>query len=68
MNLIECWSSKDRLKGRLAEWIIRRGIVCSDRSQSNYYTGVRIVIVDWYGHTWEIIQVDGMACGINKKK
>ena len=58
---------KDRLKENLANHIIRRGEVISDRERSNPYVGIRIVIVNWMGYEFMIQQVDGMTCLIEKR-
>jgi hypothetical protein len=40
--------------------------VISDRQQSNVYTGVRIREIRWRGNTYQIIDVDGMTCRIER--
>ena len=44
----------------------KHGEVLSDRQQSNAYTGVRIREIAWRGHTYRIVEVDGMTCRIEK--
>lgn len=41
----------------------RHGEVLSDRSRSNEYVGVRVL---WRGMKWEITEVDGVVCRIEK--
>ena len=57
----------DELMENLARWMISHGTVLSDRERSNYYTGVRIVEVNWRGRRYTIVQVDGMTCRIDRK-
>ena len=66
MNLAEKMVMEARLKGRIADWMEGHGEVLSDREQSNAYTGVRIRKIRWRGHTYEIIDVDGMTCRIER--
>ncbi|MBO5565358.1 MAG: hypothetical protein J5935_07070 [Lachnospiraceae bacterium] len=50
----------------LADWMGKHGTVISDRQQSNAYTGVRIREIRWRGSTYQIIDVDGMTCRIER--
>lgn len=56
----------DRLLENLARWMISHGTIISDRERSNYYTAVRIIILNWRGNEYTIVQVDGMTCRIDK--
>ena len=66
MNCAEKMEREEHLKTNLAEWMLRHGEVLSDRSRSNEYVGVRMAEVLWRGMKWEITEVDGMACRIEK--
>ena len=66
MNYTEKMEREEHLKTNLAEWMLRHGEVLSDRSRSNEYVGVRMAEVFWRGMKWEITEVDGMACRIEK--
>lgn len=50
----------------LADWMASHGTILSDRSQHNEYVCVRIVEVLWRNQKWEIIEVDGETCRIDK--
>ena len=56
----------DRLLENLARWMISHGTIISDRERSNFYTAVRIIILNWGGNEYTIVQVDGMTCRIDK--
>ena len=58
---------KDRLRENLAEYMLRRGEVRSDRERSNPYVCVRMIELDWMGQPFLITQVDGMTCRIEKE-
>lgn len=58
----------DRLLENLARWMISHGTIISDRERSNYYTAVRIIILNWGGNEYTIVQVDGMTCRIDKNQ
>lgn len=66
MNIAEKMEMESRLMGNIAGWMEDHGEVLSDRKQSNAYTGVRIREIRWRGHTYRIIDVDGMTCRIEK--
>ena len=66
MNIAEKMAIESRLRGRIADWMQQHGEVLFDRQQSNAYTGVRIREIRWRGHTFRIIDVDGMTCQIER--
>lgn len=66
MDYMERMHRKNRLMGNLADWMVNHGTILSDRSQSNEYVWVRIVEVFWRSQNWEIIEVDGETCRIDK--
>ena len=67
MNYADKMEQEARLMSRLADWMEKHGEVLSDRQRSNPYTGVRIREVIWRGSRYEIIDVDGMTCRIERK-
>ena len=67
MNYADKMEREARLMSRLADWMEKHGEVLSDRQRSNAYTGVRIREVIWRGSRYEIIDVDGMTCQIERK-
>ena len=67
MNYADKMEQEARLMSRLADWMEKHGEVLSDRQRSNAYTGVRIWEVIWRGSRYEIIDVDGMTCRIERK-
>lgn len=67
MNYADKMEREARLMSRLAVWMEKHGEVLSDRQRSNAYTGVRIREVIWRGSRYEIIDVDGMTCRIERK-
>jgi hypothetical protein len=66
MNIAEKMERESRLMTNLADWMGKHGTVISDRQQSNVYTGVRIREIRWRGNTYQIIDVDGMTCRIER--
>ncbi len=66
MNYADKMERESRLMGNLADWMQTHGEVLSDRQRSNAYTDVRIREVAWRGHTYRIVDVDGMTCRIEK--
>ena len=66
MNIAEKMERESRLMTNLADWMENHGTVISDRQQSNVYTGVRIREIQWRGNTYQIIDVDGMTCRIER--
>ena len=66
INYADKMEQEARLKGNLAEWMEKHGNVLSDRQRSNAYTGVRIRVIRWRGQTYEIVDVDGMTCQIER--
>ena len=67
MNYADKMEQEARLMSRLADWMEKHGEVLSDRQRSNAYIGVRIREVIWRGSRYEIIDVDGMTCRIERK-
>ena len=67
MNYADKMEQEARLMSRLADWMEKHGEVLSDRQRSNAYTGVRIREVIWRRSRYEIIDVDGMTCRIERK-
>ena len=66
MNYADKMEREARLMSRLADWMEKHGEILSDRQRSNAYTGVRIREVIWRGTRYDIIEVDGMTCQIEK--
>lgn len=66
MNIAEKMEREARLMTNLADWIGKHGNVLSDRQRSNAYCGVRIREIDWRGNRYEVVDVDGMTCQINR--
>ncbi len=66
MNYADKMERESRLMGNLADWMQTHGEVLSDRQRSNAYTGVRIREIAWQGHTYRIVDVDGMTCRIER--
>ena len=66
MNIAEKMERESRLMGNIADWMEKYGEVLSDRQRSNAYTGVRIREIRWRGHSYRIVDVDGMTCRIEK--
>ncbi len=67
MNIADKMEMESRLMSNLADWMERHGTVISDRQRSNAYTGIRIREIRWRGRTYEIVDVDGMTCRIDRK-
>ena len=67
MNYADKMEQEARLMSRLADWMEKHGEVLSDRQRSNAYTGVRIREVIWRGCRYEIIDVDGITCRVERK-
>ena len=66
MNIAEKMEMESRLMTNLADWMEKHGRVVSDWQQSNAYTGVRIREIIWRGNTYQIVDVDGMTCRIER--
>ena len=66
MNIADKMEMESRLMTNLADWMEKHGKVLSDRLQSNAYTGVRIREIIWHGSTYQIVDVDGMTCRIER--
>lgn len=67
MNIADKMEMESRLMSNLADWMERHGTVISDRQRSNAYTGIRIREIRWRGRIYEIVDVDGMTCRIDRK-
>ena len=67
MNIADKMEMESRLMSRIADWMEAHGEVLWDRQRSNAYTGVRIRVINWRGNQYEIIDVDGMTCRIERK-
>ena len=66
MNIADKMEIESRLMSHIADWMEAHGEVLSDRQRSNAYTGVRIREIAWRGHTYRIVDVDGMTCQIER--
>ena len=66
MNIADKMERESRLMGNIASWMQEHGEVLSDRQRSNAYTGIGIREIRWRGHTFRIVDVDGMTCRIEK--
>ncbi len=66
MNIADKMEMEARLMTNLADWIEGHGNVLSDRSRSNAYTGIRIRKITWRGRTFQVTDVDGMTCRIER--
>jgi hypothetical protein len=66
MNIADKMEMESRLMGNIAGWMEKHGEVLSDMQRSNAYTVVRIREIAWRGHTYRIVDVDGMTCRIEK--
>ena len=66
MNIADKMERDSKLMENLADWMEKHGTVIIDRQQSNVYTGVRIREIQWRGNTYQIIDVDGMTCRIER--
>ena len=66
MNIADKMERESRLMTKLASWMQAHGDTLSDMQRSNAYTGVRIREIRWRGHTFRIVDVDGMTCQIER--
>ena len=66
MNIAEKMERESRLMGRIADWMETHGTVIYDQQRSNAYAGVRIREIEWRDRTYRIVDVDGMACQIER--
>ena len=66
MNIADKMERESRLMTNLADWMEKHGTVISDQQPSNAYTGVRIREIRWRKSTYQIIDVDGMTCRIDR--
>ena len=57
---------RTRLMENIASWMISHGKINKHVSKSNEYTGVEIYELQWRGIDFQIVQVDGMTCVIEK--
>ena len=67
INYADKMEMESKLMSNLADWMETHGTVLSDRSRSNAYTGVRIREIAWRGGNYEIVDVDGMTCRIDRR-
>ena len=67
MNIAEKMERESRLMGNIADWMEKHGEVLSDRQRSNAYTGVRSRETRWRGRDYQIVDVDGMTCRIERQ-
>ena len=67
MNYVEKMEQESKLKSNIANWMAEHGRVLSDRQSSNAYTGVRIREIEWRGGTYQIVDVDGLTCLIERQ-
>ena len=66
MNYAEKMEMEFRLLGNLADWMVKHGEVLTDRKHSSAFCGMRIREVIWRGSRYDIIEVDGMTCRIER--
>lgn len=66
MNAMEKMEIAATLRARLADWIIQHGRVLEQRTNSNEYVGVMWTQVVWRNCIYEILDVDGAVCRIDK--
>ena len=68
MNIADKMERESRLLANLVKWMESPGEVLSDRSRSNYYTGVRIRTIRWRGRVYTAVDVDGMTCRLEREE
>lgn len=66
MNVMKKMEIAATLRVRLADWIIQHGRVLEQQVNSNEYTGVMWTQVAWRNCIYEILDVDGVVCTIDK--
>ncbi len=66
MNVMERMEVKDALRAKLADWIMQHGRVLEQRANSNEYVGIIWTQVAWRNCIYEILDVDGAVCRIDK--
>ena len=66
MNYADKMKQEARLMAGLADWMEKHGTVLSDRQQSNPYVGIRIREIYWRGSTYEVVEIDGLTCRIER--
>lgn len=67
VNIAEKMDTEIRLMTNIADWMHSHGKVVSDRERSNAYVGVRIREIEWRGGKYEVVDIDGRTCRIEKK-
>lgn len=67
INIADKMEAEMRLMTNIADWMHSHGKVLSDREKSNAYVGVRIREIEWRGSTYEVVDIDGRTCRIDKK-
>ena len=67
INIADKMDAEMRLMTNIADWMHSHGKVLSDREKSNAYVGVRIREIEWRGNTYEVVDIDGRTCRIDKK-
>ena len=67
MNYAEKMEMECRLLGNLADWMVKHGKVIKERAQSNAYCGIRFLEILYRGNRYEITEVDGMTCQIERQ-
>ena len=67
INIADKMDAEMRLMTNIADWMHSHGKVLSDREKSNAYVGVRIREIEWRGSTYEVVDIDGRTCRIDKK-
>ena len=67
INIADKMEAEMRLMTNIADWMHSHGKVLSDREKSNEYVGVRIREIEWRGSTYEVVDIDGRTCRIDKK-
>ncbi len=67
MNYADKMEMESRLMKNITKWMETHGEVLTDRQRSNFYTSVRIREIRWRGNIYQIIDVDGMTCKIERQ-
>ncbi len=67
MNYADKMEMESRLMKNIAEWMETHGEIITDRQRSNFYTSVRIREIRWRGNTYQIVDIDGMTCKIERQ-
>lgn len=66
MNIMEKIEIESTLKAKLASWMVQHGKVLECRTGKNEYVEMTWIQVNWKGNIYNIIDVDGMVCRIEK--